>query len=68
MEITGLHLSNDVFKIEFYNTSSKAFKEMAREKEYLLWVLVKTTGQDKTIRGKSREYFAFFSITRTFHI
>jgi len=51
IEITGIHLATDVFKTDFYNTSSKAFKDMAKEKEYLLWVLVKATGQDKTIRG-----------------
>jgi len=51
LEITGIHLATDVFETDFYNTSSKAFKDMAKEKEYLLWVLVKATGQDKTIRG-----------------
>jgi len=51
LEVQGIRLASDVFKPEFSNTSSKAFKDMAKEKEYLLWVLVKATGQDKTIRG-----------------
>lgn len=51
IEIKGIRLASDVFKADFYNTSSKAFKDMAKEKEYLLWVLIKATGQDKTIRG-----------------
>jgi len=51
IEVKGIRLASDVFKADFYNTSSKAFKDMAKEKEYLLWVLVMATGQDKTIRG-----------------
>jgi len=51
IKVKGIRLSSDHFKVDYYNASSKAFKEMAREKEYLLWVLVKATGQDKAIRG-----------------
>ena len=49
----GVRLQSDHFKADYYNTSSKAFKDMAKEKEYLLWVLVKTTGQDKAIQGNT---------------
>jgi len=50
-EASGIRLRSDQFKPDYYNTSSKAFKDMAREKEYLLWVLIKTTGQAEAIRG-----------------
>jgi len=50
-EASGIRLRSDQFKPDYYNTSSKAFKDMAREKEYLFWVLIKATGQDEAIRG-----------------
>ena len=52
IEVKRIHLADDVFKADYHNTSSKAFKDMAKEKEYLLWVLIMATGQSKTLRGE----------------
>ena len=64
-EASGIRLRSDQFKPDYYNTSSKAFKDMAREKEYLFWVLIKATGQDEAIRGKSLFIFAQVALTKT---
>ena len=44
-------MSQDHYQAEFANASSTEFRQMAAEKEYQLWVLMKATGTDRSIKG-----------------
>ena len=51
LEVQNVRLSQDIWRKEYANTSSSAFKDLAKTKEFQLWVLLMTTGQNSIIHG-----------------
>lgn len=51
MEIKGVYLSEPIWDPAYANVTSEAYKRMAAEREYQMWVILQVTGRQQHVHG-----------------